>query len=211
MKPAIIYGRVSTAKQDYNRQLDDLKKYAAAMGYDIVKVFTDTASGTTKKDKRQGIREMLTYLDTHKISIVLCSEISRLGRSAFDVQQTINEIVNERKVNLYIDQQGLTAFTKDGKHNMTFKLITDVLANVAQMELEQLKERTISGQRRAWEILGKQKGRPTGTTEHKDAILKKYKNVVKQVKDGQSLRNTAKICGVSINTVRKVKSLMDAA
>ena len=56
---------------------------------------------------------------------------------------------------------------------------------------------------------GVYKGRVKGSKESDDEVLAKYKNVVKQLKKGQSLRNTAKICGVSLGTVQKVKSIVD--
>ena len=34
---AVIYARVSTNDQDYERQLNDLREHANRMGYDVVK------------------------------------------------------------------------------------------------------------------------------------------------------------------------------
>ena len=39
MKRVVIYARVSTAIQDYDRQIDELKDYANRMNYQVVKVF----------------------------------------------------------------------------------------------------------------------------------------------------------------------------
>ena len=134
MKKAIIYGRVSTMKQDYTRQINELTKYAAKNDIEVVKVFTDVQTGKSKANRRKGAKEMFAYLETEKINIVLVSEISRLGRSAIDVQKNIDKIVFESGINLYVHQQGMTARNRNGKVNSTFKLISDVLANVAQME-----------------------------------------------------------------------------
>lgn len=38
---SVIYARVSTQGQDYDRQLAELKQYADRMGYDIVKTFSE--------------------------------------------------------------------------------------------------------------------------------------------------------------------------
>ena len=207
MKKAVIYGRVSTIKQDYERQVKDLEKYAIVHDYEIVRVFTDTASGATKAENRKAAKAFLTFLDFNKIDIVLVSEISRLGRSAIDVQKTIDEIVNVRQINLYIDQQGLTAYQKNGKANTTFKLITDVLANVAEMEREQITFRIKSGLENA-KRKGKTLGRPEGTSKSEEQFLKENKRVVKELDKGTSVRNTAKICEVSTFTVQKVKKML---
>jgi len=42
----------------------------------------------------------------------------------------------------------------------------------------------------------------------KDAVLSKYKGVAKFLKQGMSLRKIAKLEGVSLGTVQKVKALM---
>lgn len=42
MKRVVIYARVSTIGQDYQRQLSELRGYASRMGYEIVKEFSET-------------------------------------------------------------------------------------------------------------------------------------------------------------------------
>lgn len=206
-KKAVIYGRVSTNRQDFERQIKDLEKYAKVYDYEIIRIFTEKVSGTTKAQNRKAAKEFLGYIDTNKIDIVLVSEISRLGRSAIDVQKTIDGIVNERKINLYIDQQGLTAYQKNGKVNPTFKLITDVLANVAEMERDTIVFRIKSGLENA-KRKGKTLGRPEGSSKTPEQFLSENKRVVKELEKNTSIRNTAKICEVSTFTVQKVKKML---
>ncbi len=207
---AIIYGRVSTDKQDYSRQVNELKAYAKNNGYEVVNTFADIQSGKTKAKDRKAAKEMFSYIENNKVDIVLVSEISRIGRSAIDVQKNIDTIVNVLGIDLYIHQQSMKARNKDGKVNAAFKLVTDVLANVAQMEREQISERVKSGLEEA-RRKGKTLGRPTGATQSNKVLLSKYKNVVDNLGHGLSLRKTAKLCDVSVNTVRKVKEALAAA
>ena len=139
---------------------------------------------------------MLEYLSTHKVDIVLTSEISRLGRSAIDTQQTIHTIVYDLNTDLYIHQQGMKAFDTKGKVNASFKLVTDVLANVAQMEREQISERVKSGLKEA-QRKGKTLGRPKGSTQDNDLLLQKYKHVARELQNGLSLRKTAEFKHIS--------------
>ncbi|MEL6941054.1 MAG: recombinase family protein [Bacteroidota bacterium] len=209
MKKGIIYGRVSTEKQEYDRQVNELTAYAKRNDIEVVRVFTDVSSGKTKAKSRKAAKQMFDFINNEKIDIVLVSELSRLGRSAIDVQNNIHTLVYDLGLNLYIHQQGMNARDKRNKVNPTFKLITDVLANVAQMEREQISERVKSGLEEA-RRKGKTLGRPTGSTHDNDTILAKYPKVQRKLKEGFSLRNTAKICEVSVNTVRKVKAAMAA-
>ena len=45
MENAVIYARVSTQGQDYDRQVDELRAYAQRNGYQIVAKFTEKISG----------------------------------------------------------------------------------------------------------------------------------------------------------------------
>lgn len=56
---------------------------------------------------------------------------------------------------------------------------------------------------------GKHLGRPYGSTETKEAFLKKHPSVVRNRRQGISVRKTAKICNISINTVRKVSLFLN--
>ena len=51
----IIYARVSTSAQDYERQLDELRTYASRMGYEVVKEFSEKISGAKKVEGREGL------------------------------------------------------------------------------------------------------------------------------------------------------------
>ena len=55
---------------------------------------------------------------------------------------------------------------------------------------------------------GNYKGRLRGTKETKEEVLRKYPEVIKHLKRSQSLRNTAKLSGVSLSTVQKIKALL---
>lgn len=225
MKKAVIYSRVSTDKQDFERQLKDLQEYAKQNDYDVVRSFTDVVTGSRKAKDRQAAKAMFEYIETADIDLVLATEISRLGRSAIDVQNNIHKMVFEMELDLYIQQQGLRARGDDGKINPVFKLISDVMANVAEMELEQIKERTKSKLRQKQKEYDaynstngliesdgnyKKLGRPAGTKITEDQLLKQHKDIIRHLEKGQSIRNISKLTGKSTSTVQKVKRAMKA-
>lgn len=202
-----IFVRVSTKKQDTNRQVDDLKQLCEKQGWKVVSVIKETVSGKTKNSQRSGLIKLMKLADTGLIQKVVVSEVSRLGRNTREVLETIDELSN-RKISLYIQNHNLETLTPTGKVNSMAKFMLTLLAEFARIERETLIERTISGQRRAWEVEGKQKGRPKGSTEDSTKLLNKYPEVVRHLKAGKSLRDVAARCSVAINTVRKVKKAM---
>lgn len=96
----VIYARVSTKTQDYDRQLSELRTYAARMQYNVVREFAEVVSGAKKVNVREAMSELLTYCDDNHVDIVLISECSRLSRRAVDFLKMV-EYLNERNKHIY--------------------------------------------------------------------------------------------------------------
>ena len=84
-----------------------------------------------------------------------------------------------------------------------------VTAEMARSETETLRERINSGLAEA-RRKGVKLGRPTGTGLEAAELLAKHKDVVRLLKDGQSVRNAAKITGKGPSTVQRVKAALAA-
>jgi hypothetical protein len=82
-----------------------------------------------------------------------------------------------------------------------------LLAEMARSEHELLKTRIASGLAEA-RRRGQTLGRPVGTRLAPAALLQKHRDVVRLLKAGQSVRNTAKIAGKGASTVQRVKALL---
>jgi DNA invertase Pin-like site-specific DNA recombinase len=78
---------------------------------------------------------------------------------------------------------------------------------MARSEVEVLRERIQSGLEEA-KRKGVRLGRPVGSKVPTDAVLKKHQDIVRNLKNGQSVRNTQKITGKGMSTVQRVKALM---
>lgn len=102
----IIYARVSTNTQDYERQVADLREYANRMGYEIIKEFCEKVSGAKKVAEREQLSELMNYVQAHKVDKVLIYECSRLSRRIEDFLSIVEQL-SELKVSLYIHQNGL--------------------------------------------------------------------------------------------------------
>jgi len=203
---AIIYARVSTVGQDYDRQLAELKQYADRMGYDVVKTFSEKISGAKKVEERQAMSELLAYIDTNKADKVLIYECSRLSRRAVDFLSII-EIFNEKKISLYIHQNGLETLLPNGEINPIATLVLGILAQFNSMERSLIRSRMESGYNN-YRNNGGVVGRKTGYRKTTEQMKEEYAEEIRLLKKGYSLRNIAKITTTSVNTLRKLNAII---
>lgn len=201
---AAIFARVSTAdKQTTTRQVNDLRDLCAKQSWTVVATITEHVSGAKKNSEREGVQQLFDLAQRRSIDKVVVTEISRIGRNVSESVQIIDQLTASG-VSLYIQNIGMETLLADGKPNFMFKPILLTLVGFAEMERELLRERIRSGLETA-KRKGKKLGRPTGITQTTDDVLAKYPAVVRQLRSGQSIRNVAKICDVSPNTVQRVK------
>lgn len=203
---AIIYARVSTAGQDYDRQLAELRQYADRMGYDVVKTFSEKISGAKKVEERQAMTELLNYVEVNKVDKVLIYECSRLSRRAVDFLSII-ETFNEKKISLYIHQNGLETLLPNGKINPIATLVLGILAQFNSMERGLIRSRMESGYNN-FRNNGGVVGRKTGYRKTSEQMKEEYAEEIRLLKKGYSLRNIAKITTTSVNTLRKLNSMI---
>lgn len=201
----IIYARVSTAGQDYDRQLAELKQYADRMGYDVVKTFSEKISGAKKVEERQAMTELLNYIEVNNVDKVLIYECSRLSRRAVDFLSII-EIFNEKKISLYIHQNGLETLLPNGEINPIATLVLGILAQFNSMERSLIRSRMESGYNN-YRNNGGVVGRKTGYRKTNEQMILEYAEEIKLLKKGYSLRNISKITHTSVNTLRKLYAL----
>lgn len=192
------YNRISTANQNLERQL-------AKQNSDEI-LFNDVVSGSVAFAERKSAKDLIAQIENGAISFVTVSSVDRLGRNLQDIINTLSYF-NSKGVTLRVDNLGLESMTL-GKVNPTFNLIISVMANVAEMERETLLERQREGIAVA-KAKGVYTGRVKGSVETDAEILAKYKEVVKFLKMGKSLRDVKSRCNVSLGTVQKVKQIIN--
>ena len=193
------YIRVSSGTQNTIRQT--IKQHPDEQ------VFIDVISGAVAFNERPSAQLLLKEIEVGNVNYLSCESIDRIGRDAFNIQSTINYF-NSKGVNLKVDNLGIESFI-NGKPNPIFKMLTDVLANVAELTRNNIRESQAQGIKIAV-AAGKFKGRVKGTTTSDKDFLKKYDNVVKELKAGvNSLRKIAKLTDTSLSTVTRVKGILD--
>lgn len=205
MITTVIYARVSTKSQDYDRQLNDLREYAKRMGYEVVKEFAEKISGAKKVTEREAMTELLSFVEAKHIDKVLIYECSRLSRRVADFVNIVDRL-NELHTSLYIHQNGLETLQTDGKPNQIAQLVIGMLAQFNSMERSLIRSRMESGYNN-FRNSGGVVGRKVGYHKSDEAMKEEYQEESRLLRKGLSLRNVSKLTGTSINTLRKIKAI----
>lgn len=206
MMKTVIFARVSTNVQEYDRQINELTVLAKLNGWSVEAVFAEKISGAKSNKERTELLNMVSYVEGNHINKVLVTELSRLGRDTLQVLEVI-QMLNEKGISLYIQNYNIETLTKDGKVNAMSQFLITILAEVARMERKTIREKVESGYKN-YRANGGKVGRKIGYKKTEETIREQYTEEIKLLKKGYSLRNISKITGTSINTIRKCKSLI---
>jgi DNA invertase Pin-like site-specific DNA recombinase len=193
----VLYVRCSSIEQKTDRQRVNESEYDF--------VIEDKVSGATEFALRTGGSQVIELLNKCQITELGVWQIDRLGRNMLDILQTIQRFT-EKGIPIYFISQGLRTLNEDGVENPISKLIISILGIVSEMERNQIRERQLQGIAIA-KALGSYKGRKTGTMEDVLTFLSKPKNkkAVELLKKGYKGTEVAKIVGVHLNTISKIK------
>lgn len=200
---AVIYARVSSEgdRQTTDRQVMDLQSYAASVGLDVIRVFTENASGT--KDDRPVLAECLDWCCEGKADILLLSEISCLGRTVKIIVDAVDRLT-KAGVCIHFRDLNIDSLLPSGEENTYAMTLVKMLGLGARMERSLIMGRLNSGRKRAIEK-GVAMGRKPGYRKSKEQKEKEYADVIILLKKGFSIRKTAELCKVSSKTVQAIK------
>ena len=205
-KTAVIYARVSSIgdRQNTDRQISDLLDYVKYQNLEISKIYEEHISGAKKNSERPVLQQAIEYCKQNRVSILLVSELSRLGRNAFEVLATVKDLIDSG-INLFMQKEQLTLLDADGKPTMFAPIMIATLSTCAQLERENIKFRLNSGRKLYIERGGKL-GRKVGSTKSTEQKREEYKDIISYLKRGYSVRNIAKLSGKGISTVQRIKT-----
>lgn len=205
-KRAIIYARVSSVgdRQNTERQISDLTRYAEYSNFTVVKVFEEHISGAKRNMERPILLEAIEYAKSEGITQILISELSRLGRNAFEVLSTVKEMI-DAGINIYFQKEQFTLLDEEGEPSLFAPVMIATLSTCAQLERENIKFRLNSG-RANYIAKGGKLGRKKGSVKSDEVMREQYKEVIMLLKKGYSVRNVAKLQGIGISTVQRIKN-----
>ena len=206
MNKVVIFARVSTSVQDYERQVNEPTAIAQRNAWSVDATFCEKISGAQKNAERKELSRMVEYVQSHHINKVAVTELSRLGRDTLQVLDVIEQF-NKLGISLYIQNYGIETLTESGEVNPMSQFLITILAEVARMERKTIRERVESGYKN-FRANGGKVGRKEGYRKSDSEMREQYAEVIRLLRKGISLRNISKITGTSVNTIRKCKALV---
>lgn len=198
----VLFARVSTNIQDYDRQINELTGLAKRNGWEIAASFAEKISGAKRNAERTELVRMVEFVEANNVDKIVVTELSRLGRDTLQVLEVI-ELFNQKKISLYIQNYSIETLTEDGKVNPMSQFLITILAEVARMERKTIKERMDSGYQN-FRANGGLVGRKQGYRKSDEAMKEEYAEEIRLIRKGYSLRNVSKLTHTSVNTLRKL-------
>ena len=206
MKKVVIFARVSTNVQDYERQVNELTGVAQKNNWMVSATFSEKISGAKKNAERKELTNMIEYVRTNNINIVMVTELSRLGRDTLQVLEVIEQF-NKLGISLFIQNYHIETLNENGTINAMSQFLITILAEVARMERKTIRERVESGYKN-YRANGGKVGRKEGYRKSDIDMKEQYAEEIRLLRKGISLRNISKITGTSINTIRKCQNFV---
>lgn len=207
MDKVVILARVSTDRQEYQRQINELTAYCENVGWSVEEIFANKVSGVKRIEEREEILSLVEYVREHRIKRVVCLEISRVGRNTLEALKVI-QYLTENGVSLFVKNYNLETLDANGKPNPITSLICTILLEIASMERLTIKERMESGRKQYIDRCRKEgikMGRPSTYRKSVETYKEQYPKEIGLIRKGLSLKNISAITGTSINTIRKIR------
>lgn len=211
MDKVVILARVSTDKQQYERQIVELTDFCNRMDWEVVEVLANKVSGALKIEEREEIQNLVAYVKENRIKRVVCLEISRIGRNTLEALKVI-QFLTDNGVSLYVKNYNLETLDCNGKINPIANLICTILLEIASMERLTIRERMESGRKQYIERCRKEgikMGRPSTYRKSKEEYKEQYPKEIALIRKGLSLKNISAITGTAINTIRKIRDTVN--
>lgn len=189
----MIYGyiRVSTDRQTVENQRFEIKRFCSDNGLQVDKWISETTSGAKEVNKRR-LGKLLKGVK--KDDIIICSEISRLGRSLFMIMSILNHCM----------EIGAKVWTVKDNYRLGDDITSKVLAFAfgisAEIERKLISQRTKEALARK-KAEGVRLGRPSGPG--KRILDGKEKQLKAMLSSGVTKVQIAKLYGVHVSTIHE--------
>ncbi|MGA1871693.1 MAG: recombinase family protein [bacterium] len=139
---AIFYARISTDSQRDNTSIDTQvergKAYAISQGWSLECIFIDNGE-SGKSINRTAFKEMVSYIHTHPINLVLTFKLDRVFRNLKDLLIFIDDELDPRGIALQSVTENFNTQSAEGR------LFLQMLGSFAEFERKRINERMKTG------------------------------------------------------------------
>ena len=158
LEKCAIYVRVSSDRQDYERQIADLYSFAKDNNLKIPDdaLFEDKLSGFTDENEREGLRKLLDYVAKNQITRILVWELSRLARKQVNLLRLVEDFEKDG-INVRFIKQGFWTLDESLRISLYARMAISLIASFDEYEVILKKDRFASA-KRLNEKLGKYNG-----------------------------------------------------
>lgn len=187
------YIRVSTEMQNYSSQRFEIERYCEKRGIAVDKWVSESVSGTKSVEKRQLgriIRRM------HSGDMLICTEISRLGRNMLMVMSILN-LCSSKGIAIHSIKDNF-----DLSDNINSKIIAFAFALAAEIERMLISQRTREALAQKKQS-GIRLGRPPGSSRKMTSVNRDWEEISRKIGLGIPMSRIAKEYGIHRNTLRK--------
>lgn len=185
------YIRVSTDRQTLENQRFEITHFCAQNNLSIDGWIEETISGTKSADKRK-LGKLLGKVK--KDDLIICAEISRLGRNMFMIMDILNTCL-EKECRVWTIKEGYRL-----GEDIQSKILAFAFGIAAEIERQLISTRTKEALARK-RAEGKRLGRPKGGKNRRHAMDDKAEKARKMLLAGEKKGEVARALGVSRNTV----------
>ncbi|MCD7932987.1 MAG: recombinase family protein [Tannerellaceae bacterium] len=137
----MVLTRVSTNKQDFDPQTNDLKDWATQLGYKDIYSIGTKESGFKGFDTKEGFRQVRLFVEeSPEYRTILITELSRLSRAKRTLFK-IKDWLEENKIQLKVKDISFDLFDEYGSVSLASDLTFTMFASMAESEMETKKLR----------------------------------------------------------------------
>ena len=179
--------------QCHANQKHEIRTYCEKHGLSVDRWVSESVSGTVAVEKRQLGR---TIRKMKKGDLLICTELSRLGRNMLMVMEILNRC-SQKGVYIQTIKDNFTL-----SDNINSKIIAFAFALAAEIERNLISQRTREALA-VRKIAGVRLGRPPGSSTKKQKIMEEYDKIKELLSEGKSVSSVAKKYGIHRNTMRK--------
>ena len=141
MKRACLFIRVSTSGQDYERQILELNEFCKQKNLEVAETIATKITGTKTFQDREDLQQLFKSAASKKFDKVVVSEISRIGRNAKDIRNTIDYLHSKKIAIVFRNLGGLESLDDRGNESFVTNIIIAIYSELAQEEKRILSER----------------------------------------------------------------------